>query len=90
MRTTALGIEACEAFARIGDLPFDLFGVSNIFINVAIIALVASPIVINRFFLEAGLSKRAMQVIVGGYATCSVATPLLSKTDRFTSASLKT
>jgi hypothetical protein len=47
-------------------------GPSNVFINIAIIALVASPIAINRFFLAAGLSKRAMQAVIGGYAACSV------------------
>jgi hypothetical protein len=68
---------ALTVFALLfGSLIYEQFGVSNIFINVAIIALVASPIVLNRFFLEAGLSKRSMQAVVGGYAACGVVTSI--------------
>ncbi|KRR27497.1 hypothetical protein [Bradyrhizobium retamae] len=64
---------ALTVFALLfGSLIYEQFGISNIFINVATIAVVASPIAINRFFLEAGLSKRSMQAVIGGYAACSV------------------
>lgn len=67
----ALTVFALLFGSLIYERQFDSEGLPNIFINVAIIALVASPIAINRFFLAAGLSKRAMQAVVGGYAACS-------------------
>lgn len=70
---TVLTVFALLFGSLIYERQFDAEGLSNIFINVAIIALVASPIVINRFFLVAGLNKRAMQAVVGGYTVCTVA-----------------
>ena len=72
----ALTIFALLFGGLIYERQFDADGLSNIFINVAVIALVASPIVINRFILAAGLNKRAMQAVVGGYAVCSVVTSI--------------
>lgn len=64
---------ALAVFALLfGSLIYERFEVSNIFINLAIIALLASPIATNRFLLTAGLGMKAIQAVVAGYAVCSV------------------
>ena len=72
----ALTVFALLFGSLIYERQFDSDGISNVFINIAIIALVASPIAINRFFLATSLSKRARQAVAGGYAACSVVTAI--------------
>ncbi len=68
----ALAVFALLFGSLIYERQFDSEGLSNIFINVAIIALVASPIAINRFFLATSLSTRSRRAVVGGYAACCI------------------
>lgn len=68
----ALTVFALLFGSLIYERQFDADGLWNIFINIAMIALVASPIVINRFFLAVAPGKRAFRAIATGYAVCCV------------------